>query len=216
MSLIKDYQVPKLAGLRESLPLCELRQLEIIEYKLFKDCLGLDFRTDLIADLVDNSAVEEYDDTKPYAIGEKASWDQFIYEAILVTTGNRPDNILFWKDAPMFGEDLYNTLWCEYLGPYIAYHIAKHSITSNSIYFTSQGAVRRSGDGYSAASSSEINLLIQNFEAQITMTLDVMIDWMKTEKDGGSALFDNYLGFENCSTGDCLEQAQKRHRWRVA
>lgn len=220
-SILKDYEVPVLAGLRSTFPVCELTDVEIIEYTLFKSCLGLDFRKDLMNDLVDHSTVLEYDDEKTYAVDEKASFNQYVYQATVITTGNRPDNILYWKDGLKFDQDLYNELWCNYLGKYLAYNVVKHTAAGSSIYLGPQGAVRRSGENFTPASTTEINLLMKNIDAKITMSLEVMVDWMKSKKedeDDPTTVFDNYLGFLNGCEGKngCVKSRATKHRWRVA
>ncbi len=215
-NLIEEHEIVSLAKLRGTFPQCELRDITIIEWNLFENCLGHAFKKDLLANKTTHVA-DEYDDEKTYAIGEKAIFDQFIYEAIASTTGNRPDNIKYWKNATKFDEDLYNELWCQYLGPLIAYHVVKGGITQNSIYLSPQGAARRTGESFSPATTGEINLLIQNYDAKITMTLKAMIGWMTDQReDNNVTLFDNYSGFDgDCETENCVAKRRNKSYYRA-
>ena len=106
---------------------CDLQDIYQVEQREARLKLGIDFYNELIADLVDYSSASEWEDGTTYSAEDVVIWDGIFYQAIS-ETDTEPTTVEFWELAPKFDKDCFNTLWCNYLGVYLALNVVKNSL----------------------------------------------------------------------------------------
>ena len=98
--------------------------LVLEENALARECLGIEFYAELLADKVVYAA-PFYSSQTAYIIGDVVQYDGWIYECIQDSTNNIPTNALFWQTAPLFASTCFNSLWNEgFLSYFICWSVA--------------------------------------------------------------------------------------------
>lgn len=94
-------------------PICRvLKQTEAIEMKRL---VGHDNYKEMLADLVNYSAVTEWDEDGSYTLNALKRFEKTVYKLIVAanTDNNTPDCSTEWVEAPIFNSDCFNHVWYE-------------------------------------------------------------------------------------------------------
>ena len=127
------------------------------EEGIFNACLGRDFYKSLLADKKQYT-YSDFQTGIVYPIGTIVLYFGILYEVTQATTGVEIPSVAtaYFTEAARFNNVAYNTLFNDYLAELIALLVAANSIIPSSIEFTSQGAVRKEGDGFRAADTKDL------------------------------------------------------------
>ena len=225
ITLLRPNEIPKLAGIGVDHHLVTCTDAEIYDVELneFIGCLGIDFYTELVAGLVDYSTATNWT-TGAYIAGDKVKYSGFYYVA-KVNTSQEP-NGSDWELGNKFTETTFEDFWCQHLGKYLALSVVRNDIAGHMVQITSQGAVRKEGEGFSPATEKEVKLLAADYDKKISRSFR-LIDWyLNLNKDvflidGVTKAFRNYMAFgEVCETcgqcgcgGSCVTLKKARNKY---
>jgi hypothetical protein len=164
----------------------------------FNKCFGRQFYKDLLADKVIYT-YSEFGDSIIYAIADVVLWFGNLYICTQATTGTQnPTNNSFWALAPKFNTAAYNTLWKKYLLKIIAAYVISDSVIAQSVENTNQGLVRKTGDYFQPATTSEIGMYNKQLISNAKSTEENMEIFVLENK----ADYPNFLAVLNCACGD--------------
>lgn len=176
--LISYREVLKYSRVNDKVPVCDIADICTWEENEFRRCLGMDFHKDLVNDLVDYSAVEEWEN-QAYLKGDTVSFEGLIYVAKVNTSNNPFSND--WELAPKFTDSDYEYFWCRYLGAYLGNVIMKASIPSMHSYITASGLQKRNTRDSEAVGEKEYFIRQRAFDTTIEVTYNNMLDYVAND-----------------------------------
>jgi len=203
-TILRPSEVIYFTNISKEFPKCELRTIFDIEYCEFNQCLGSAFYDKLLADLVEYNCVV-YDNTATYAIGDTVFSDGIIRRAIQATSGNPPSNKDYWENAPKFTTECLEKLWCDFLGPYLAWTVVNDQLPHINVKIAAAGLVKITGNGIETASKADYQSIQQSVLAKRERAFYNLDHYMKN--NNGDGCFDEYKGIAAncCSDCGCLE-----------
>lgn len=201
-TILTPQEVIYFSGISEQFPVCDLRTIHQIEYAEFRTCLGNAFYVTLKNDLVKYSP-NEYNGATGYVIDGIVKYRGLIYKAIQNSTGIPPSNHEYWELAPKFTTECYETLWCTFLAPYLAWQVIRSRLPFIWRQVKSEGIVAIFGGTFQAANIKEFQVLHQAVAAEAQMTFDNMDHYLKSDESG---CFGKYLGNATECCPECGEE----------
>ena len=191
-TILSPADVRRFAELDPAFPLCKLSDIRQTEENEFRLCLGYDLYTAMLDAKADYTGTASWMPGMTYNEGDTVAHGGTIWEVVAEAgTASEPiaeNNI--WQLAPVFERDtlcgeLYNDLYCRYLGRYIALKTAMMTVPRMSVHIVASGLVRRHGDNYEAAQAKDIMFMVDGLNAQAVITLDNMRHWMSLNNANG-------------------------------
>lgn len=178
------------------------------EEKLFRECLGMPWYHDLIKEKIryPEGTYEEFDESKPYKVGDIVLEKGMLYECIMDTEDESPGNTKFWKPAPKFNNDKYQYVWSRYLKFIIAFYVVHTSTVTHAIRQTAIGLQRKNSKNSRAANLQEIYAYKKDVLLDAKDHLINMDNFIKEHPE----CFPLYA-VEDCKTDGCVTIKRKRH-----
>lgn len=212
--MLKTIMTPNLvilhSGISLNFPVCDFNVLAMNEEYEMSECLGDDFYQDILDDLVDYSATEEYSPLTPYIIGNTVWFDGEPFEAIAVVDGIEPPNKDYWKPGRRFESYCYEDFFCKYLVYYLAHIILRLRLPFIRTKIEGRGTLQYEGSDFKTSDRKDYDSLDAAILRQIQIAQANMLKYLKKNKDNPCYL--NYIGF-GCSgcgkrTCDCSKEHQ--------
>lgn len=212
-TLLTEYEAVMYGRLEKSVPGCDLSDIAQIEQREFRNRLGWDFYQELLGDMHDYTdegewgVIQEWDVATNYPEGNYVLYDGAYWVADTDTIGEPPPHT-DWSLAQKFAEACFNTLFCDYLGRYLALCLIKNSTVPMAIQMKAAGIVQQMGDDFKPVSDKMVDKLQNWYGANISLVFENMHDWMIRVNDPDSddsqtckGKFANYKGIKdiNCS-----------------
>lgn len=220
------YQEAKgFSELGESFPACKFSDILQTEEWEFGNCLGISLYNALLDSMADYSTVSQWV-PGAYTAGAKVKNKGLFWVALQNTNTEPVTENQHWSLAPKFNEalpcgELYNELWCNYLGRYLSLKLAKISTPRTTVSMSGNGVTRFTGDGMQPATKNEIDFFVNGLETQIIQTYENMKRRIKEKIKTNAACFPGYNECGNlvsepeecntsCSTDGC-QSIKKRY-----
>lgn len=193
-------------------PQCELSDIRQTEEWEFRNCLGWELYEAMLSALCDYSNTPSWV-SQAYSIGAVVKHNGSYWVAKRGGVNTEPLVVNeFWGLAHKFNPDkdcgctagvkcgeLYNEIWCSYLGRYLSLKLAKITIPRIAVSATGNGVVRTTGNGMLPADQKEIAYLIQSIDTQTVQAFENMMAWIKrTDREDCFGKFD-----QNCKPKSC-------------
>ena len=199
-TLLTPSDVLSFTKASKEFPLCELNAIFEMEFCEFTQCLGKAFYDQLLSDLHQYEC-QIYDDDTAYNAGDVVAFGGVFKVAIADTTGNTPDNVAFWANAPRFQTACFEDLWCKFLGPYLSWTMIRDQLPFVSIKIAAAGLTKTVGQTFEAANTKEYQRVEQSVLARRERAFTNLDFFMKKNNDAGC--FDNYKAIANTCCGEC-------------
>jgi hypothetical protein len=74
-----------------------------------------------------------------------------------------PPHVDYWAEAKKFQNECLNTLWCEYLLPYLAYYVQLRELTPQQYQHTAEGYVRKAAENTVLITTEELRA-VHNYQ----------------------------------------------------
>lgn len=139
------------------------------EMKLFGECVGYDFRDAMLADAIDYSSVEEYQESKVYDLDELVYFDGLIYKSLVALnySVNFVDDTK-WETVSTFANPNFNDLWVCGMAKWIGMSIYKDVVPFITYQASGKGVVKQFEDsGQRTIETREYYTYIKSIESQI-------------------------------------------------
>lgn len=166
------------------------------EMKVFGECLSLDFRDVLIADLADYATdigqdIVEYDPNTTYTL---AGISKIYYMSVVWTLLKDGDVVPPWEDirsewwevADKFNTECYQDLWDEgMLKQILAFETMIPALTYTTFKASGKGITRNIGDptGVQTASMEDFNAVKRQLINNIQDRKNIMYAWLQAKYD---------------------------------
>ena len=218
--IINPAEVAPFLGIKLPFNPCDFRGAFNIELREFRKCLGVDFRDDLIAQLADYSAVDEYDpDDAPYALDALVKFEGTYYKSLTAGNTDLPSVKTKWSKAPKFSEAKYEELYCYFLGPYLAASILARRIPFIISQISDEGILEYNGSEYKSSDTHAIERLQKAVYAERQIVFENLDNWLTSDPQDEDSVFENYPGNQNnsdCETTECKTNGRPTYgQWRV-
>lgn len=199
-SLLSSSEVIHFSGISRDFPPCDFRLIYNVELMEFRNCLGMDFHSELQGDRVDYSGENEWSNSVTYQAGDLVNRFGVTYLSKENNNNSEPPGTK-WELAPKFTTTCYNDLWCMFLGEYLSwcairdkYAFVQYNLSGEGIQLTNTRAGRSADVDefkiYGASVEKKISSLFQNMDYYL--------------KNNCEEEFKNYLGnLEECEDGEC-------------
>lgn len=209
-TILQLADLPKFLPIDGNINICDIHQLKRIELKEFKDCLGTAFYNHLLTCLADYTKAKKWVEDEAVVVGDVRVYKDCPYIAIADSDGVIPSNIECWKKAGVFKEKCsgvgctdcnYNEFYCDYLGVFLALSLMKQRLPYIRNKITSDGVVKIKTDDYEAVSSASYESLRIQINSDISLTYNLMVDYMKMNNSTGC--YNLFKGIAVGCCGDC-------------
>lgn len=117
-----------------------------------------------------------------------------------------------WELAPKFSSDCMNSIWCKELGPYLAWLVIRQTVPAVNVSLTGQGIVRKFGEGFSAAETTEVKRYQVLIDKNIEMYFSLLMYKLSTVE---CLTYSRNCAKCGCSTTQCRCN-KKHHQYEVA
>jgi hypothetical protein len=169
------------------------------EEALFRVWLGMDFYAEMIAALVDYSAVSSFLENTAYSIDDVREFNGQYFKCIQDTTGAEfPNNSAFWEMAPKFSNTNLEFLWNRYLKTVISWTIYHSGVIYEAIRVTQLG-VQRYGENESFKNRPASARELSAFKQEIGVDVNRYLQNMHRYLIDNAASFSNYRPIKNNS-----------------
>jgi len=207
-AILTQTDVLTFTGLPDDFPKCDMRSIFQTEYNEFINCLGIDFRKYLVSELADYSEAKKYDNKETYVSGDVVFY-KGVYKRVTLdddsneqkTTGNIPDDICFWENAPRFKKDCLNDAWCTFIGPYLSWVVVRANAPFFFTKLTAKGFVKNEGKGFKSGDMKSYQVYSAAIKREITTAFTNMHHFMEHNNETGC--YDLYKGLAEDCCGDC-------------
>ena len=193
-------EVVEFASITKEFPLCTIKTIRSIEFSNLLECLGQTLYDLITADLVDYSAVNLYDNTTAYVVGNVVCFKGLFYTNILNVTGTAPPNKTYWVLSPKFTTPCYETLYCQFLGEWVAWMIVLERMPFWFRQFKAEGLVKLMGKGFEAADLKDFQTVQAAVFRNVERSFENMDNYIKLNST--NTCFTSYkpLGNSGCCT----------------
>ena len=177
MALSTNSDVIKYSRIEKEFPTCNVEDIEEIEWKEFKDILGLDFYEALETDKIDFSTFDLWSDKTAYVVGDKVQGineNAGKYYIAIADNSEVVTNTDFWKPYNIkFNTDCFDSLWCKgSLARYLALSVIVQTIVTSATKLTTAGVIEKFGDGYRSSSTSRVKMLEAHYMERRKVALE--------------------------------------------
>ncbi len=206
-TISNSYEAKIYSG-ETDIPHADLKHIDIIEYNLFNDYLGLEFYQDLLAGLEDYSAIEPWD-SKPYTKDQKVRYQGIIYVATKDTT-LEPEISEDWTFANKWKQekDCFNKLWCEgKLNELIAYSVIKSNLPGLRTPIKATGLVYHRKEDFVKASKNEYEDRIVQQDSFLSTLRSMVHNWIIDNEN--MDCFKNYKRLKTENLGPCCTEEKE-------
>lgn len=213
-ALHTNDSVKRYARTDQHLTACGDADIIEVERIEFLGCLGWDFYQELLANEPD------YSSAATWAPGSYAEGDVVKYRGyykIATTATTQEPNGAEWENAPTFEEPLFETMWCEYLGRYLALCVVRNDLAGHMVKVSDKGIVRQVSENTIPATRAEVELLSKDIDRKISGAFKLLDTYLMDNKtalkgDGVTVAFRNYAGIKNtCGTTPCANRKRNRN-----
>lgn len=213
-TIITPSEVAELSGVKLPFNPCDFRTAYFIEYYEFRTCLGLDFLTDLDADLVDYSAVLDWDKDSTYNTGDLVKFKGVYYISLIDSNGDVPTLKTSWECAPKFTNTKYEDLYCYHLGPYLAKSILARRLPFIISQINEEGVLQYAGNEYKTSNEDGIERLRKAIYSDRAIIFSNMDHYLTTGDNKTDTIFSNYLNNKdnNCEDETGNECRKNKHK----
>lgn len=203
-TLITEQEVIYYGGISITGSPCSFRNLFNIEYREFRNCLGIDFREDILGAVVDYSSKPNYTSGTTYALGDIVRFNGSYYKAKKETT-LIPSMVSDWEIAPKFSgtcSDLYEELYCMFLAEYLALVVLRATAPFLATQIGSEGIIQFQGTNFKPADEKAVSVLQNAINQQGLIVWNNMVAWIKDDDHNRceEACFEN---LKICKNGGC-------------
>lgn len=199
-TILQPSDVVLFTNVQKDFPKCEIKSIFSMEYCEFTQCLGSAFQTRLFEDLVVYDC-QYYDNAQAYSIGDTVFYEGVVRIAIQAGTGNLPSNHEFWENAVRFATPCLETLWCNFLGPYLAWSMVLIQLPFVHLKIGPAGLVKILGPNIQPGSTSDYRAVQAAILANKETAFLNLDHYMRNNNSDGC--FDDYKGNAVTCCGDC-------------
>jgi len=162
-TLLQPSDIALYTGVDVTISTCNFREIWNIEYREARKCIGFDLWEAMIAAKADYSAATSYV-VGSYSEGDVVEF-QGVYKRAKTDTSNPPTVKTDWENAPRFDEEntcasLYETIFCDFLGPYLANKVLGNKLPYIWRKISDKGIVVYNGNEFKASDKEDFDRLI--------------------------------------------------------
>lgn len=205
-TLCRPSDVIQLAPVKLNFNPCSFREVYNIEREQARKCIGALY-LDMLAALVDYSSAGEYVAGTTYAIGDVVAFTsnlQRLYYVALVETTALPTVATDWGPAPRFEGDCaetFETVFCDYLGPYLAYTILGNRIPYIYTQITDRGVTQYSDTNLEGVDDKQYTRLQNAIFRDRDTVWKNFEDWMNETEQKENDCLSGWKGYEVTGCG---------------
>jgi len=190
--------VIQMSEVSKFLPTCQVSKLSIfqVEQQLRTQCLGETFYDGLIADLKDLSTAVHYASGTSYDTTDIVIYNQVYYSPKANGTTSEPSYSVEWNLADKFNTPLNNTLFCGFLGRFLAMWVVANNLPAINTQVTAKGSQKLNSANSNAASEAQVLRLQTWYSTQITEALENLDNYLTSN----SSSFSGYSGGTCCNS----------------
>jgi len=177
-TLQNSQEVIQKSPVQETFPTAYVDQgLFLSEMTVFLNWLGMDFRQDLIDDLVDYSGAVKWVRGTAYALDAQVIHKGVVYISLTADNNLPPTDRSAWKVGDKFQESDYQTLWDYALGLHLALEAIKPALTFTTYEADSGGVMVKTEEnsGRMTASTGNFSSYVKQVETQINKSKELVI-----------------------------------------
>ena len=201
---------------------CE--RIYFIEYKIFKDCLGIDFYDVLISFRQYHLDAVEYDDTATYNLDDKVFYDGIVYKSLIANNTDVLSNTSSWGVQTTFTDSGYQSLWDMFMLSWISWNIQLRTITYVNYQAGAKGITKYSPSdetGQGTVAIKEFQLWKEQLNEDISDLFSMMTDWIKDQVKDTDVTTDyskiTWISNDgDCAVADDCAEISKRSNQRIA
>lgn len=174
-------------------------------YNEFLLCLGVGFRLHLLNNLADYADHTRYDNDAAYAVDDVVTYKGKLYINIEASTSVLPTVRTNWAGAPKFTEPCLEELWCNFLGPYLAWVVFRSRLPFLWRRIGAHGLTKLNKSELTSVDYKDYATLLQALmrECEISFeNLDHFIKLSSKQSDYGGC-YDTYKGLSSGSCSSC-------------
>jgi len=191
-------EVVNFASIAKEFPKCNIRTIKAIEFENLLECLGQKMYEAIMDDLVDYSAVILYSNTTAYVVGNIVCFDGLFYTNISDVTGTAPPNKTFWVLSPKFGTACYETLFCQFLGEWIAWLVVQERIPFWFRQFQPEGLVKKMGKTFEGVDVQDFRVVQKAVYRNVERAFENIDNYIKLNFDNTCYVDYKPLGVSGC------------------
>lgn len=219
-TLMSPSEVVDYSGIKKlNNNLCDFKHIYQVEYEQARKCIGVKLWKAMIAALVDYSATPAWASGTTYNLDDLVKFKGLIYKAT-TTTETQPPTIPDWELAPKFEGSCaatYETIFCDFLAPFLAHKILARRIPYIRTMITSMGTIEYNGQDFETTDQKDYTSLVNAINKDAGIAWGNLMHYMDEEDQ--KALKDSCLdGWPPYETEDCSNGSQcntRHHRTGV-
>lgn len=201
-SILEEREILAFTGLPSTFPKCRISSIMATEFAEMNKCIGQAFYDKMKA-CVAKYDCEKYDNEKTYSENDTVVWNGVIKIALKENTGVIPDDVNGWGDAPKFKPECkcIETLWCNFLGPFIAWSVVRMNLPFMFRQFSANGIIKAIGSKFEAADIKDFHTVQAAVSREVEQSFLNLDMFIKANNQDGC--YDLYKGIAKGCCGEC-------------